>query len=209
MGKLCGKFGYNATSQTAKAILDGTYKFPPDFNTATKEIFRECAMIRTMIPASSLITRISKEEWKQQWRGRRELTSSSESGLHFGHYITRTSSDHISHFHALKASLIIRRGVVLDRWARGLSVMLEKMSGCMLITKLRLILVMEADFNATSKIIYGQRMLQQAGRYKLIPEEIYSERNDLANDGTLAKVLFYDIVCQTRHPAGNRCSGCG
>ncbi len=51
--------------------------------------------------------------------------------------------------------------------------MLEKLFGCALITKLRYILLMEADFNATNKIIYGQRMLQQARKYKRIPEEIY------------------------------------
>ena len=45
-------------------------------------------------------------------------------------------------------------------------------------------------------------MLHQARKYKLIPEEIYSKRNRLADDGTLAKVLFYDIVRQTRCPAG-------
>jgi hypothetical protein len=36
----------------------------------------------------------------------------------------------------------------------------------------------------------------------LMPEEIYSEKNHLADDGTLVKVLFYDIVHQTRLPAG-------
>ncbi len=76
--------------------------------------------------------------------------------------------------------------------------MLEKMFGCALITKLRSILLMEADFNATNKIIYGQRMLHQAQKYKLVSEEIYSKRNRLADDGTLAKVLFFDIVRQTR-----------
>jgi hypothetical protein len=34
-----------------------------------------------------------------------------------------------------------------------------------------------------------------------MPEEIYSERNCLADDGTLSKILFYDIVRQLRHPA--------
>jgi hypothetical protein len=140
---------------------------------------------------------------RSQWRGKRESMSSSESGLHFGHYIAGLQSDHLSYFHALKATLIIWRGVVLDRWARGLSVMLEKMFGCALITKLRSILLMEADFNATNKIIYWQRMLNQMRRYKLIPEEIYSKRNRLADDGTLAKkVLFYDIIRQTRWPTG-------
>ncbi len=61
---------------------------------------------------------------------------------------------------------------------------------------------MEADFNSTNKIIYGQRMLQVVRKYKLMPEEIYSEKNRLADDGTLVKVLFYDIVIQTCLPAG-------
>ncbi len=73
--------------------------------------------------------------------------------------------------------MVLKRGVVLARWAQGLSVMLEKMPGCALITKLQSILLMEADFNATNKIIYGQLMLQQARKYKLILEEIYSEQN--------------------------------
>ena len=80
--------------------------------------------------------------------------------------------------------------------------MLEKLFGCALITKLRSILLMEADFNATNKIIYGNRMLENVRKHKLMPEEIYSERNHLADDGTLAKVLFYDIVKQMRLPAG-------
>jgi len=38
--------------------------------------------------------------------------------------------------------------------------MLEKILGCLLITKLLSILLMEADFNTTDKVIYGVRMLQ-------------------------------------------------
>jgi hypothetical protein len=96
----------------------------------------------------------------------------------------------------------MKQGVVLERWGRGLSVMLEKMFGCALITKLWSILLMEADFNATKKVIYGQRMLQTARKDKLMPEEVFSKRNRLADNGTLIKVLFYNIVCQMRLPAG-------
>ncbi len=45
-------------------------------------------------------------------------------------------------------------------------------------------------------------MLDVVRKYKLMPEEIYIEKNRLANDGTLVKVLFYDIVHQMRSPAG-------
>ncbi len=79
--------------------------------------------------------------------------------------------------------------------------MLEKIFGCSLITKLCSILLMEADFNATNKVIYGVRMLSIMRKYILMPEELFSKRNSLADDSTLSKVLFYDIVWQLPHPA--------
>jgi hypothetical protein len=203
-GQLRGLFGYNATTITAERILAGTYNYPDDFNQATREICEECAWIGLMVPKDSLDLSITRHDWRRRWKGRQESASSSEYGLHFGHYIAGCNSNYIAHFHALKATLIINRGIVLEQWARGLLVMLEKIFGCALITKLRSILLMEADFNSTNKIIYGQRMLQAVRRYKLMPEEIYSKKNHLANNGTLVKVLFYNIVRQTRLPAGIR-----
>ena len=79
--------------------------------------------------------------------------------------------------------------------------MLEKMFGVQLASKLRAILLMEADFNAMNKEVYGVRMLDNARKYKLIPEEIFSEQNRTANNGGLAKTLFYDIAHQTHSPA--------
>ena len=70
-----------------------------------------------------------------------------------------------------------------------------------LVSKLRAILLIEADFNAINKEVYGVCMLDEARKYKLIPEEIFSEKNRTADDGGLAKTLFYDIVWQTQLPA--------
>ena len=61
---------------------------------------------------------------------------------------------------------------------------------------------MEADFNSANKTIYGGRMLDNVGKYNLMIEEIFSERNRMADDRTLAKVLFYDIVRQLQVSAG-------
>jgi hypothetical protein len=44
-GPLRGAFGYNSVTPTAKAILEGTYDYPPEFDGATKEILHECALI--------------------------------------------------------------------------------------------------------------------------------------------------------------------
>ena len=105
-------------------------------------------------------------------------------------------------FHALKATLLFHHGLVLKHWAQGLSVMLQKVFGCSLINKLRSILLMEADFNGANKTVFGIRMLANARKHNMMPEEIFCERNKMADDGTLTKVLAYDIIRQTRRPAG-------
>ena len=199
---LRGILGYNAICQTSQEILDGPYEYLEDFDLATREILEECVRIRLKIPTGSVSTLISKEDWGTHWDKANKSTSSLVSGQHFGHYKGGLRSVYISHLQALIASLTIKRGIVLDRWSQGLSVMLEKIFGCALITKLRSILLMEADFNVTNKTIYGIRMLANVWKYNLMPEEVFSERNRLADNGTLSKVLFFDIARQLRCPAG-------
>jgi hypothetical protein len=74
----------------------------------------------------------------------------------------------------------------------------RKNLGVTLVTKLCPILLMEGDFNATNKIFYGVRMLQNARKHNQMPEEIFSKKNWMADDGTLCKTLFFDIARQAR-----------
>ena len=200
-GTLRGQFGYTATSLTAQSVLDGTYDFPPDMDDATRELFEEIAHIRSKMPADSVNGLILQECWQQRWKKVKEDTSSSQSSLHFGHYIAGTDCDYISQFHALRVLLALNMGIAIEWWSNGLSVMLEKMFSVRLVSKLPAILLMKADFNAMNKEVYGVWMLDNARKYKLIPEEIFSEQNRTADDGGLAKTLFYDIASQTRSPA--------
>ena len=124
-----------------------------------------------------------------------------ESGLHFGHYILGSTSDLITHYHAARVSVVIAHAIQLEQWSHGLSVMLEKTLGVTLVTKLWAILLMEADFNATNKIIYGNRMMAKARGHNLMPEEIFSKQNRMADDNTLIKTLFCELARQARAPA--------
>ncbi len=128
-------------------------------------------------------------------------TSSSKSGLHFGHYIVGCKSDIIAHYHAPRVTVILAHAIQLKHWSRGLLVMLEKMLGVTLVTKLRAIILMEVDFNASNKIIHGIRMMGQARKYRMIPDEIYSEKNQMVDNGTLTKTLFFDTAHQARASA--------
>lgn len=200
-GRLRGEFGYNANTSNGEAVLEGTYEASEDMHIGTQLLFQSIAALREIVPPNSIKQIITREEWQWAWKRKQEKTSSSQSGLHFGHYIAGANSDILSDIHALKTSLALHYGVALTRWKSGLCVMLEKQPGVRLISKLRAILLMEADFNAANKILFGNRMLQQIRRYKLMPEEIFSERQRMAEDGIMAKVLFYDISRQLRAPA--------
>jgi hypothetical protein len=61
--------------------------------------------------------------------------------------------------------------------------------------------MMEADFNITNKIVYDNRMMTNVRTCNLMPEEIFSEKNRMADDGTLCKILFYDITRLEQVPA--------
>ncbi len=202
-GVLREEFGYLSDTDAARAVLDGTYMPAEDIDPATSNLFSAIADIRAVVPKDRVSSMITAGDWGQHWtRGVREETLSSESGLHFGHQIASARSPLLSHAHATQCSILLRRGIHLTRWARGLSVMLEKIRGCSLVSKLRLILLMEVDANAINKMIFGMRMLQTVREFKFMPDEIFSEWNRTADDGTLSKVLFYDVVRQSRRPAG-------
>ncbi len=60
---LRGVFGYNSVTPTAKAILEGTYCYPSEFDEATKEILQECALIRLRVPKNLVSTTITSGDW--------------------------------------------------------------------------------------------------------------------------------------------------
>jgi hypothetical protein len=151
---------------------------------ATAKLFDEIATIRAVIPANSVDITITPRQWTQYWKVVNEETSSLESGLHFGHYKVGGKSETIAHYHAARVTVILAHAIQLERWSRGLSVMLEKTLGVTLVLKLRAILLMEADFNATNKIVYGDRMMKNVRKYNRMPEEIFSKKNRMADDGT-------------------------
>jgi hypothetical protein len=161
-GALFQDFGYTASTTASKAMLDGTYVMPTNSDSATKELFKEIAAIRHLIPENSVSIAITTEQWSQYWKVVNKETSSLELGLHFGHYIAGCKSNLISHYHAARVTVMLAHAVQLERWSRRLLIMLEKTLGVTLVHKLCAILLMEGDFNAANKIVHGSRMIKNA-----------------------------------------------
>jgi hypothetical protein len=175
-GRLFDNFEYVANSSVSRAILNGTYQAPPNLDIATRELFDKIAAIRRIIPKDLAPITITPEQWKRYWAIVNEETLSSESGLHFGHYIVVCNSDIVAHYHATWVSVVLAHAIQLERWSLGLSVMLEKTLGVTLVSKQQAILLMEADFNVSNKIVYGVRMMKNVRDHHLMSEDFFSKK---------------------------------
>jgi hypothetical protein len=101
----------------------------------------------------------------------KECTSSLLSTLHFCHYKAVTDNDKLSKMHAVFVDIALNSGYSPKQWQKGLMVMLEKKQGVILVSKLHVILLMEADFNFANKTIFGHCMMHSA-----------EDRNDIAGE---------------------------
>ena len=97
-------------------------------------------------------------------------------GLHFSYYKVQVQDLTLVSIRNAIINLAIRKGLPLKRWLRGLSVMLKKAPGKILVSKLRAILLLEADFDALHKIIFNCRILLALEKENLIPKEITGGR---------------------------------
>lgn len=97
--------------------------------------------------------------------------------------------------------IAFRSGCPLDRWKQGLQIVLEKSPGVRLASKLRAILLMEADFNFGNKIYVGSRMLWQAMHsHQILPELYGGVKGRRADHMALARVLLINSMTQKRLP---------
>jgi hypothetical protein len=73
-----------------RPFLQEPMNTPPDFDQATREICEKRTLIWEMIPIDTLNTLITKDDWRQQWKGRCESTSSLELRFTFWKLCCRT-----------------------------------------------------------------------------------------------------------------------
>lgn len=199
---LCNILGYLGLTQEADQILEGTFEFPADCHPYTREFFAQMKQVPSAQNNAPTAT-ISTETFKQGWKVMKERTSAcSADGLHFGHLKACAQDKELANFEASSCHIPFNTGVSPEHWKKGKIVMIYKRAMVDLITKLRSIVLSEADFNFNTKIL-GKMTLEHAEKNDLIPKEQYgSRKGKSAIDHAIHKRLTYDIIRQTRRPGG-------
>ncbi|KAL7517424.1 hypothetical protein ACHAWF_000123, partial [Thalassiosira exigua] len=84
--------------------------------------------------------------------------SSSPSGIHYTFWKDIASDSKISLYVVIMMCLPFMYGFKNDRWAKCLDVMLEKKPDVRRIHQLRIIGVVEADFNTALKLFFARQL---------------------------------------------------
>ena len=101
------------------------------------------------------------------------------------------------------SSIPFEYGFSLQRWERVIQVVLEKVRGTPRIDKIRIIQLVEIDFNQALKKIFGHRLVCHAESKGNIPPSQWGSRPNKSaiEDCVLLKRLSYDGLKIMRHTA--------
>ena len=114
---------------------------------------------------------MTRKQFQEWWRTTKEDTQSSMEGIHFGHLKAAAWNNHLTDLYTAKINACLNLGTALERWGKGLTVLLEKEFGSIFFDKLRAIILFEADFNWIQKIVFSKKMADLAQKHNLIPPE--------------------------------------
>jgi hypothetical protein len=158
------KINWAANSVEAKEVLNGSIPMSMLENDAyTLKILKYIADREKLPEIDTYMTPTQVSEGFKKWR---EETSTSPSGCHLGlkripafatsHKDTEKTRTDIQTIQAVIINIPVAQGFSPKRWRTIVNAMLEKISGKPLLHKLRVIHILEADYNLALKIIFGR-----------------------------------------------------
>ncbi len=84
--RLHGDLGFLANTVSADQVLQGSYIYPKNMNTHTKQLLQEARHIFHRLSKEEVVDFVSTTDFQSYWQHDNEDIQSSKSGCHFGHY---------------------------------------------------------------------------------------------------------------------------
>jgi hypothetical protein len=170
------KLDWNASSSESQTLLQG--QIPPEITSSNRfvmEILRSIAE-KTQLP--EIDTYLSPDDVARGFRRWKEATSTSPSGCHLGLRRIPAVPHQDEELEKIRIGILgiqthiinipVSHGFSPLRWQTVTNAMLEKIPGNPLLHKLRVIHILEADYNLTLKAIFGRRLLQNCETHEAL-----------------------------------------
>ena len=192
------KFGNYGESEYAESLQKGEREPMRALPPFTQEMLRK-TRYDNKIPRIPVT--ITQEEIKNTWRITKEKKASSPSGRYNAVYKAMTMDPYLLQHLTTSMNLPFLTGHPYNRWSTYLDIMAFKKKDSIRIDSLRSIILSEADWNAAGRIYVTKKMMGQAERYGLLPEEHLGGRKGRKSiDGAITKQIYIDNVNATKTP---------
>jgi hypothetical protein len=145
------------------------------------------------------IEKITSEQFVANYKQVNEKTSSSFSGRHVGHYKAILDNQSLVKIHSTMMSIPYQVEFSPSRWHQVVDVMLEKDPGTPKQHHLRIVALLESDYNQSQRILIARRLSHHLEDFAMIPDMQYGSRpSKMCVSPVINKVLSYDIIRQTK-----------
>eukprot|EP00956_Cyclotella_meneghiniana_P023181 scaffold44685_cov45-Cyclotella_meneghiniana.AAC.1 len=184
--------GFSGDGPAVESILRGEYVFPEGTDPYTELLMLEAAVLFSSLGKQGIDDWVHSHDFQHFWLYACERTESSKSQLHFGHYMAGAHDKEITKLHVASLNTIRTTETAPDRWHSSVAVLLEKVFGERLITKLHAICLLEADFNWLNKLIFAKRLEPHCIHHGLTPNEQFAKSRSCCEEASLIKNLVND-----------------
>lgn len=195
---LIDALGYLADTETADEILDGTYDPPESLEKCTKAFLRELVVPQSVKDKGNINVSITTSEHIQSWKRQKDKTASEPTGLSFSHYRSAIHDTSLVETDVILRTTPLELGFAPTQWCNITDIEILKKTNVYDVDQMRLIQLMDAEFNMNNKMI-GRRMMQNAEALGLIPKDQYgSRKHHRSITAALNKRITMDIWRQKR-----------
>jgi hypothetical protein len=162
---------FSSLSQNADDVLRGI--IPPEWHTGDpfiQEFLASFARPDKETEREEIPTEITTEHITKGFKTWKEMTTTSPSGGHLGHCPVLLQCRHAF------LNIAINQGIAIPRRSKATNILIEKDSGTPNINRLRIIHLLEADFNFFLKLQWGHRLVRHTDKFNLLNEGQYGSR---------------------------------